>query len=296
MMNPDYLTGKNSFKNLLWRSLLIILGCALYAFAVESFYVPAKLMSGGLTGISLILNRLFGFPIGIMIIILNIPLFLFGFKKIGKMFFILSLVGVLASSLLIDLFSVIVPKIPELYSDHLLAAALGGSIAGVGLGITIAVGGSTGGTDIMALLFNKHIENLSLGRVILIWDLIIIIAGTVIFHDISSALYTAVAMYLASVTIDSVMYGANIASVVFIITQKPEPLTLALMNELNRGLTVMNGRGGYTGGSQNVLMCAIGRRQLSLLKRIVKLNDPEAFVIVSEAKEVMGQGFKRFDA
>ena len=146
----------------------------------------------------------------------------------------------------------------------------------------------------MALLFNKQVESLSLGRIILITDLVIILTGTAIFHDIQAALYTAVAMYAASLSIDSVLYGANIASVVFIITKKPEPLSLALMNELNRGLTVLNGRGAYTGGPQNVLICAIGRRQLSLLKRIVKMNDPEAFVIIGEAKEIMGEGFKKY--
>jgi uncharacterized membrane-anchored protein YitT (DUF2179 family) len=294
-MNLKFRSGKFGLKNLLLHALLVVLGAAIYAVAVSCFYVPAKLMSGGATGIALILNRLFSIPVGVVMIVTNIPLFFLGYRKMGREFFILSIVGVVSSSLLIDFFSLIIPEIPALYSDHLLSAALGGAIAGVGLGMSIAVGGSTGGSDILALLFNKHVESISVGRIILITDLVIILTGAAIFRDISAALYTFVAMYAASVALDSVLYGANIASLVFIVTQKPEPVSLALMQDLDRGLTVMNGRGGYTGAPQNVLICAIGRRQLSRLKRIVKLNDPGAFVIVSEAKEVMGEGFKRLD-
>lgn len=294
-MNLKFRSGKFGLKNLLLHTLLVVLGAAIYAVAVSCFYVPAKLMSGGATGIALILNRLFSIPVGVVMIVTNIPLFFLGYRKMGREFFILSIVGVVSSSLLIDFFSLIIPEIPALYSDHLLSAALGGAIAGVGLGMSIAVGGSTGGSDILALLFNKHVESISVGRIILITDLVIILTGAAIFRDISAALYTFVAMYAASVALDSVLYGANIASLVFIVTQKPEPVSLALMQDLDRGLTVMNGRGGYTGAPQNVLICAIGRRQLSHLKRIVKLNDPGAFVIVSEAKEVMGEGFKRLD-
>ena len=259
---------KIDLKSLLWRVLIVILGAGIYSCAVRFFYIPANLMSGGVTGVSLILNRLFSLPVGIVMFVFNIPLFFFGYKKMGREFFILSIIGVAASSLLIDFLTVLLPPIPELYSDPLLSAAMGGAVSGVGLGLTMASGGSTGGSDILALLFNRRVESLSLGRVILITDLVIILTGTLIFRDIQAALYTVVAMYAASLSLDSVLYGANIASVVFIITKKPDALSLSLMNELNRGLTVLNGRGAFTGGPQNVLICAIGRRQLSIIKII----------------------------
>lgn len=285
-------TSGNYGKTLFGRIVLVSIGSIIYAAAVRFFFISANLMSGGVTGVSLILNRLFLLPVGIMMIVFNIPLFIFGYKKMGRDFFILSIIGAVFSSIAIDFFTIIVPDIPELYSDRLLASALGGAISGIGLGITIAVGGSTGGSDIVMLLFNRRSDSLSLGRIILIWDFAVILTGTVIFRDISAALYTIVAIYAASVSIDSVMYGVNVASVVFIVTKKPEPIMLALISELDRGLTIMNGKGGYTNTPQNVLMCAIGRRQLSHLKRIIRQNDPEAFVIVSNAKEVMGEGFK----
>jgi uncharacterized membrane-anchored protein YitT (DUF2179 family) len=295
IMDKKFSSG-NYGKSLPGRGLLVFIGSVIYASAVRCFFIPANLMSGGVTGVSLILNRLFSLPVGIMMIIFNIPLFIFGFRKMGRDFFILSMAGAAVSSLAIDILGVILPDIPELYGDRLLASVLGGAISGIGLGITIAAGGSTGGSDIITLLFNRRLESLSLGRAVLILDLLIILTGTIIFRDISAGLYTVVAIYVVSVSIDSVLYGANIASVVFIVTKKPEPLTLALTNELNRGLTILNGRGGYTGSTQNVLICAIGRRQLSHLKRIIRLNDPDAFVIVSDAKEVMGLGFKNLGA
>ncbi len=291
MLFPDE-NKKINFKNLLWRCLLVLIGAIIYAFAVTSFYVPANLMTGGLTGISLILNRLAGLPVGVMMIALNTPLFLLGFKKMGREFFVLSIVGVIFSSLFVDVFALFIPQIPALHGDRLLSAAVGGAVAGAGLGLTMAAGGSTGGTDIMGLLFSKKLEHLSLGRIIMFVDLIIIVAGVAIFRDIGAGLYTAVAMYLATAVIDSVLYGANIAIVMTIITKKPEPVTHAITQDLKRGVTILNGEGGYTGVPQNVLICAVGKRQLSQLKRIVRLADPGAFVIVNEAKEVMGHGFK----
>ena len=196
-------TEPTGLRRYIWRALLILLGAALYAFGVEMFYAPAGLTTGGLTGISLILNKLVHLPVGVMTFVMNIPLFFLGYKSMGRFFFVLSVVGVLASSLWIDLFAVILPAVPAFADDRMLCCVLGGAITGLGLGVIMAAGGSTGGTDIVGLLLSRKHEELSLGRVILIADVVIVVANTVIFKDLSAAGYTAIAMYIATVVIDA---------------------------------------------------------------------------------------------
>ncbi len=276
----------------IWRIALIILGAAIYALAVELFYVSAGLTTGGLTGVALILNKLIPLPVGVMVLAMNIPLFLLGYKSMGRYFFFTSLIGVVASSLAIDLFSVSLPVIPALTADRLLCSVLGGAMSGMGLGLVMAAGGSTGGVDIVGLLLSRKQDGLSLGRLIMLMDIVIVAANTLIFRDIAAALYTAIAMYLSGVVLDSVMYGANIASVTFIITKKSDEIAKTLIETLGRGVTILNGTGAYTGEPQSLLICAIGRRQLSHMKRLVRGCDPNAFIIVSEAREVFGNGFQ----
>ena len=276
----------------IWRIALIILGAAIYALAVELFYVSAGLTTGGLTGVALILNKLIPLPVGVMVLAMNIPLFLLGYKSMGRYFFFTSLIGVVASSLAIDLFSVSLPIIPALTADRLLCSVLGGAMSGMGLGLVMAAGGSTGGVDIVGLLLSRKQDGLSLGRLIMLMDIVIVAANTLIFRDIAAALYTAIAMYLSGVVLDSVMYGANIASVTFIITKKSDEIAKTLIETLGRGVTILNGTGAYTGEPQSLLICAIGRRQLSHMKRLVRGCDPNAFIIVSEAREVFGNGFQ----
>lgn len=276
----------------IWRIALIILGAAIYALAVELFYVSAGLTTGGLTGVALILNKLIPLPVGVMVLAMNIPLFLLGYKSMGRYFFFTSLIGVVASSLAIDLFSVSLPVIPALTADRLLCSVLGGAMSGMGLGLVMAAGGSTGGVDIVGLLLSRKQDGLSLGRLIMLMDIVIVAANTLIFRDIAAALYTAIAMYLSGVVLDSVMYGANIASVTFIITKKADEIAKTLIETLGRGVTILNGTGAYTGEPQSLLICAIGRRQLSHMKRLVRGCDPNAFIIVSEAREVFGNGFQ----
>ena len=285
-------TEPTGLRRYIWRALLILLGAALYAFGVEMFYAPAGLTTGGLTGISLILNKLVHLPVGVMTFVMNIPLFFLGYKSMGRFFFVLSVVGVLASSLWIDLFAVILPAVPAFADDRMLCCVLGGAITGLGLGVIMAAGGSTGGTDIVGLLLSRKHEELSLGRVILITDVVIVVANTVIFKDLSAAGYTAIAMYIATVVIDAVMYGANIASVALIITKKTDEIADLLIHSLQRGVTILNGTGAYTHTPQSMLVCAVSRRQLSHMKQLVRMHDPNAFIIITEAREVLGNGFK----
>ena len=283
---------KRTARTVLFHALLVLLGALIYGFSVQFFYVPAKLLSGGLTGISLILNRLFGLPVGIMIIAMNIPLFLIGWRKMGKEFLFLSLLGVLVSSLIIDIFQLTIPISHLLTDDRLLASAIGGALNGVGMGLCLAGGGSTGGIDILATLFNRQNEAVSTGRFIFVTDIVLISFGSFLFRDLLTGLYTAVAMYLSSLTLDAVLYGLKISSVVFIVTSEPESLAQSLMNGLDRGVTILDAKGAYTGAPNNMLVCAVARRQLTKLKLIAKATDPNSFIIISEAKEIVGNGFQ----
>lgn len=273
------------------KMLTIILGSALYALALELFIVQSNLLSGGITGIGIIFNRLFGAPIGVMIIILNLPLFIWGFKDMGREFLVGSIVGTAATSLLIDLFALVMPDMPMLADDRLLAAGVGGALSGGGLGLIIAAGGSSGGTDILGIILNRRVETISLGRLILIADVLIVTAGVLLFKDILAALYTLVYMYITTVALDAVVYGAKQSLVSYIVTQKPQEVSAAIIERLDRGVTILDAKGAYTGNPQGVLMCAVAKRQLPRLKKVVKEADIGAFVIVSEAKEIMGNGF-----
>ena len=279
---------KDIFPNL----LLVLLGAAVYGFSVQYFFVPAKLLSGGTTGVALILKRLLDFPVGMTIIALNIPLFGLGWRKIGRKFFYFSLIGVIASSVLIDVFARFLPALPLLSEDRLLASALGGALSGLGIGLCLSGGGSTGGIDILASIFSRKNAAVSTGRFILITDIALIAVGAVIFNDIPSAMYTAVAMYISSVALDAVLYGQKLSAVVFIITSSPDSLSKTILRELHRGVTIVDAKGAYSGKVQGLLVCAAARRQLSQLKHTVKQNDPDAFVIVGDAREIVGNGFR----
>lgn len=283
---------KNELMKWLKRLPVLLLGATLYAASVAVFISRADLIVGGLTGLSLILNRLTGMPIGLMVIVFNIPLFIFGAKDMGRDFLIGSLIGMLSSSVLIDAFEAL-PAIAELASERLLSAGIGGAMCGAGIGLVMAAGGSTGGTDILALLVGKRITTISIGRWILISDVVIVGLGALIFNDFMAAIYSGVSMYISTTAVDGVLYGTNMSVVAFIVSKKSKELAEAIIKGVQRGVTVLDGHGGYTGVQQGILMCAVGRRQLASLKRVVKLNDPEAFVIVSEAKEIMGNGFKQ---
>ncbi len=292
-MPPSLFQVRHPVRRRIMNITLTLVGCALYALAVVLFIQPAQMMMGGVAGISLIVNRLTGFPMGVFITIVNIPLFIAGYKKMGKEFFFGSLIGMAVSSAFIDLFAYLIPQLDGLSSDRLLASVFGGVLSGAGLGLVMGAGASTGGTDIVALLINQKSEALSLGRVILISDICIVLIGVFILGDYMAALYTGVMMYASAATLDGVLYGVNVASVVLIITSKPEELTRAVIQTLERGITILPAKGGYTNRDTNVLLCSIGRRQLTLLKRIIRQVDPDAFFIVQEAKEVIGLGFKK---
>ena len=269
---------------------MTILGSAIFALGFDLFLLPNQINIGGVSGVAMLLTTLVGRgSVGLFSLMINIPLFLLGGHHLGKKFFFGSLVGALACSVFLDLFALL--SVPQ--TDVMLAALYGGILSGVGIGLVFLGGASTGGTDIVAKLLRRRFRTLPLGRLMLAVDLVVITLTGVVYHDISKALYSAVPLYVSSVVMDGLIYGLDYSTVALIISDEFSAMTAAIEEKLDRGVTILDGQGGYSGERKQVLLCAIRRRQVPQLKDLVREIDPAAFVILQEAHQVLGEGFRR---
>lgn len=268
---------------------LITLGALVYALAFAWCYDPNHIGFGGVTGLAQIVNHFVpAVPIGIMVIVFNIPLFLLGWKLLG--------VGVLASSLYaMACSSLMIDGLERLFTfptmEPMLAAVTGGVLLGVGLGLVFLQRSTTGGTDLMARLLKLRFGWLPVGKLLMCIDLVVILAVAAAFWSVQSALYGLVGLFLSTTVIDKMLYGLDTAKVAYIISAKPREITAAIIRDLERGVTVLEGRGAWSGEHKEVLLCAFKQRQIVELKALVKATDPEAFLIVTDAHEVLGDGF-----
>lgn len=257
----------------------------MFALGTQGFIVAAKLGGGGVAGIALLVYYLAGFPIGVTTIVLNIPLLLVGWREIGRPFMVRTAYGVLISSIFLDLFKGIhfVP-----YGDLLLGALYGGIIQGIGGSIVFRFAGSLGGTDIIAKILNRRrgytIGNVSLATNAVVIGLSLFILGSRV------TMYTLVALYVSTKVIDAVLAGIP-AKAAMIISERGDDIAEAIITEVQRGVTVLRGQGGYTQGEKELLLCVVSLTELVAIKRLVKEMDPTAFVIVNDTKEVLGKGF-----
>ena len=273
---------------------MITIGCVLYALAFNFFYAPNKIAFGGVTGISQMINQLFGVPsVGVAIIIINIPLFILAWRFLGGKMLIGSLYGMLVSALLLDLIGhfLVFPTLEE----PLMACIFGGAVLGVGVGIIAREGGSVGGTDIAARLLRLKIPSLSIGQMLLGVDLAVIVGVSIVFRQLNSALMGALALFICTYCVDRVLFGAELSKVAYVISNKPQEIARVIVKELHRGVTVLHGEGAWSGTEKQVLLCAFKSRQVVVLKRRIKEIDPNAFIIVSNAYEVLGEGFLPHD-
>ena len=279
-----------------WHNILdflkILFGAAIYAAGFQFFLYPGGIPSGGVTGISMIINYLTELPVGIMAIILNVPIFILGLLLIGGKFILRSLVGMLASYVFIDLFALIPLQITD---APLLCALFGGLLSGAGVGIVFSAGASTGGMDITAKLVRKKFPYVNMGTVILTLDIGVLLAFALLFRAYEASLYALIGRYLSSKMVDVLLYGTKYAKAAYIVSANSEALSRRITAELARGATLLEGRGAFTGDSRPVIFCAIKNRQIVDLKRIVKETDENAFMIILEAREVLGYGFERID-
>jgi len=281
-------TNENTPWQIALRLFKILIGSAIFAAGIQWFYHPASLISGGVTGIAMIINYLTGLPVGVMIIAMNVPLFLIAFKSYGWRFMAGSLLGTVASSIFIDLFSLIPYHIT---TEPFLASIYGGIITGLGLGIVFTTGSTTGGTDVVAKLIKEKFPYVNFGTMILVLDAVIIAVYALLFRKYDSAMYTIIAVYVAARVIDLVLYGASQSKLCHIISEYSDEIKTAIVEKLNRGVTVLQGKGAYSGQDKQVLLCVVKRQQIVEIKKIVKSIDKRAFVIVTDTRDVFGEGF-----
>ncbi len=284
---------KKILKNPYIDILVIAIGSFIYAISVVVFLDPNKVAPGGVTGIAMVLNYAFPFlPLGVLIIVINIPLFFAGAKVEGKPFLIKSILGTGFVSVFIDLLD----GFYTYTDDQILATLYGGILMGLGLGIIFTRGATTGGSDIVSRLLKRKVPHLSMGRLMLLLDLFVIALAAAVFGHISYALYAIVSIYISSIVIDKVLYGFDMDKVAFIVTKSPDSVIKDIDEQLERGATILHAEGAYSGNKTNVIMCAIKVRQIALFKQIIKNADPESFVIISDAREVLGDGFRDHNA
>ena len=298
-----------STRTLMREILYLLIGGFAAAFAVNVFFIPVKLTMGGLSGVASIIFQLTGqgtfLSFGVLFILLNIPVMLIGWRMISLRFIWRSLIGSIVYSIMIDLsaptlqiwFSTYINRPLEGGApDPLIYGLFGGVLYGIGLGLIFRGGFTTGGTDILAAVIKRRHKTLSMGQFIMIFDAIIVMASVVAYRDDGSpaillAMYSFIAMYLTSKSIDVLLEGFDFIRAAYIISDKSQTIADRILKDLQRGVTSLKGKGMYTGQDRDVLLCVLSKKQIPDLKAIVSEIDPSAFVIVVEAREVLGEGF-----
>jgi uncharacterized membrane-anchored protein YitT (DUF2179 family) len=268
-----------------------VIGAAIFALGFDLFLAPHELNCGGVSGLSMVLVEVLGFgSVGVLQILINIPLFLLGGIKIGKKFFFGSLLGMAASSVFIELFSII--PIPQ--TDELLAIVYGAALCGLGIGLVFTAGTSTGGSEIVVRLLKLKWRNVSVGAFCLAFDVAVAILTGLVFQDVTKILYTGITVFVTSRVLDIVVYRFDYSKVVLIISKEYQQVALQIGQKLRKGATLLHGEGAYTHSDTKVVLTAVKRQQLAELKELVTQIDPNAFVIVQEAHQVLGDGFARY--
>ena len=280
---------KKYWKDLNWL-LGTVGGSAIFAVGFSLFLEPYGMSPGGISGLAMVLVHWLKIgSVGTVAILINLPLFLLGGLKIGKRFFLGSLIGMLFSSVMIDLFAGM--PIPEV--EPLVGVLYGGGLCGLGLGIVFVIGSSTGGSDILVRLLKLRWRNVPIGQIALYFDILVVILTGIVYQDIASSLYTGLAVFVTSQVVDLVVYRFDFSKVTLIITKEHEAVARAISDKLERGSTFLYGQGTYSGQDTKVVLTAVKKQQLAELKDLVVTIDPNAFIIVQEAHQVLGDGFSR---
>lgn len=268
-----------------------IIGCAIFAIGFNLFLQPGGLNAGGISGLAMILAHLLHLEhVGVITALMNIPLFLLAGTKIGKKFFCGSLLGMVCLSVFLE----VIDFAPTLSFDPFLTTIYGGVICGAGLGLVFSSGYSTGGSDIIVRLLKKKWPNVPIGTINIVFDLTVALLTGIVYWDFARALYTGIATFISGQIIDAVVYRFDYSRVALIISKKSDEVALAIGKELNRGATFLHGEGVYSHSELKVILTAVKRQQLAELKELVVSIDPDAFIIVQEAHQVLGDGFSRY--
>lgn len=283
-------TGKISKLKLLEKYIIITAAAFVYAVAVSLFIDPNNMAPGGVTGISIILSRLIPVSTGTLILLLNIPIFIYAIWKFGIRFTI----STIYATALVSIFTNILGTFPAATYDRLLAALAGGILQAISMGTIFKAGATTGGMDIIVKALRLRLPHLKTGMLFFITDAIVVTLSGIIFRDINAALYAAITATCTSFAMDVVLYGRDEAKLLYIISDRPDEITTRILEELDIGLTKISGRGAYSGNEKQVLMCAMKKTMFPRVESIVREEDPESFMIVTSASEIFGEGYKSY--
>lgn len=276
-------------KEIILEILGSILGAFIMAIGISLFLLPNQLSSGGVAGIATITYYLLKIPMGTMILVINIPLFIISIFKIGKYFFIKTLIGTAGLSFFIDLLD----RFEPLTNDRFLACVYGGIILGIGTAIILKSNSSTGGSDLVSYVAKKYKPTIQAGNIIVLIDIFIVTLNMVFFKEIEIGLYSAIAIYLMGKVIDVLFEGIDFTKLMIIVSDKSEEISKQIEEKVERGATGLYGKGMYTDKEKLVLMCVAPRRDVAKIKIISRKIDPHSFIIITNSREVVGQGFKR---
>ena len=265
----------------------IVLGTVITALALNMFLIPNKVAAGGTSGLATVLHHTFGLPVGLTMLAMDIPMFLLSIKLLGARFGVNTLLGAGVLALTIDLTAAYVPLLTR---DLLLNSLYGGVLSGIGMGIVFKFKGTTAGTDLAAAIINK-LTGISVGKALLAVDLFVIALAGVVFGSAELALYGIISLFITTQIIDLVQEGPSAAKAFFIMSRSSKEVADAIMDELGRGVTLLAGRGGYTQADGEIVFCVVSTREVSQIKELVYRIDRQAFVIVADAHEVLGEGF-----
>lgn len=280
---------KTHKREILMAYAQILIGSVIGAAAYPTFLIPNNIAPGGLTGVATILNYLAGWPVGITALILNIPLFLIGYRTMGKVFAFRSLVATALFTVLIDIL-----PLKSVSEDPLLGTLFGGVVLGIGLGLILRGGATTGGSDMVARMVHRRFSFITVGMFLFALDFLVVLAAA-IFIGGTQALYAMIDIYVCSRVIDAVMVGFGGNKACFVMTDAWQKITGRILNEIERGCTLLDAKGAYSGTSRPVVMCVMSRQEMTALKRIVQEEDEKAFMFITEAHEALGEGFSRLD-
>ena len=270
----------------------IVLGTFLLAASFSIFFIPNEIAPGGVSGFATLLNALFGWRVGLVVLLLNIPLFLGGWKKHGMRFMLLSLISTFLLSLFIEVIKLPEQWISVVKEDVLLSTLFGGALCGLGLGLVIKEGCTTGGTDLLAMIINDKFPTIRVAWVLFAIDFLVV-AAAVVFLSPLKGLYALVALYVSANVMDYVQTGIDSAKAFMIVSEMPMEITQAIMSKMERGVTLLDGHGGYSRAHKEVVLCVVRRPQIAKLRSIVKEIDDNAFIMMYDVKEVEGEGFTK---
>lgn len=279
-----------TFFNIGRRYIMILAGSVAYAAGIGLFLNPNSLAPGGVTGISIILNRFTPFAVGTLSLFINIPIMCIGLWKLGKRMMLSTVLVVVVSSLFMNIFQ----TFGAVTSDRVLAAAAGGVCVATGIGLVFKSGGTTGGMDVLIRCIRKKYPYIKTNTLFLASDLTVIVISAIVFKNFEVGLYAGISAVICSRVLDMVLYGRDEAKLLFVISDKEEEITRRILDEIDIGVTRISGTGAYTGKSRQIIMCVMKKQRMPKVSRLVAEIDDRAFMIVSSASEIYGEGYKSY--